>query len=103
MSDQFSLHPTSQAELDDLEVRAIDWIKDKLQEARAHVPQLANVMNLADSQDLNTEDAYALVAYRLLVDMLNITQAELVRAQNAVNDPRIITNEPGLIICSRPD
>ena len=98
MSDQFSLHPMSQAELDDLEARGIDWIKDLLQEARLHIPQLANVMNLAESQELSTEDAYALLAYRLLVDMLNITQAELLRAQNAVNDPRIITSEPGLII-----
>jgi len=100
-SEVFSMYPTSQADMDDLEVRGIEWIKDKLQAARCHVPQLKAVMDLAEEQELTKGDSYALLAYRLLCDMLKITQAEVERAQRAVDgegEGGLIVNREGSVI-----
>lgn len=98
----FSMYPVSEEDVKDLETRGIEWIKDKMQAARHHVPQLRAVLDLADEQELTKGDAYALVAYRLLVDMLKITQEHAANAQaimdEADREPGLIVNSEGAVI-----
>ena len=81
----WSLEPSTHAELDDLEERGIEYIKEKLEAAGSHIPNVRGIFQLADASDLDLTDKYALLAYRVLVDMV---RAETSRVQSVMDAQR---------------
>jgi 2-iminoacetate synthase ThiH len=73
----FSLEPVDQADMDDLAERGIEWIKERLEQANLHIANVREIYALAEQQELDKEERYALLAYRVLVDLVQMTQTIL--------------------------
>lgn len=95
MSEVFNLEPTNETELNDLAARGMEYIKEKLVEAEAHIPEVRAVADLAVQQDLSDEDKYIVLAYRALVDIMRLEMQRRAYAQEHAADPRIISSVDG--------
>lgn len=101
-SDVFSLEPTSQAEVDELVKDGAAFIKRKLNESAAYIPNVQEVFQIAEEQELSEEDKYAVLAYRALVDVMRSEQERLRAAQAAVQPSRIVNQFGEGVVIDHP-
>jgi hypothetical protein len=98
MSPTFSMNPTSQEELDEMTATPLDFIRRKLTEAELHIPNVHEVKQIAEKQELEEADYFMVLAYRAVASMAQLHQETALKAQNEANDHRIISQEGAIIV-----